>query len=492
MKFSEKFITLMDVTKTSNKDLAAYLHVDPSMISQIRTNRRKVPAKSGHFERMANYFANSIKTEYQMLAIADIIGIERSQMQSDVEFLETIILKWLMSEDDANNNQLLNSAAVSLNRSNNAEYDKMNVVYKDCTPQNKYELHKIFIDYLAAMDTPTTIYLESDEPMGWLAENEDLEKQLSKIMYDMKVEHQIIHILNPISKAETFMQELKLWMPIYLTGRSRMYTYPRFQDNFIKKTRYYIPNELLYRSESSDDRSYYALLSTNPAQMQIVGNQIKDFLKVCKPVTFLHSKERDIFNCFSYYARASADRIAVCSTLVPDSLPFSEVLDYMKGHPEYKSQYKLLQKLYEDYDYLPMNKAYEMCRVATAEEVKAGKVRMLIPGRKLKEGKLFYTPELYVIHLKHIVHLLKTNSNYHFYPYVPVKDNVIFLVYEGIGALITDPIQYDNLVEFRSNSIVEALNDYAYQILQTLPRKMRNRNKTIEILEKLIDEIEEK
>lgn len=40
MEKPQRLIALMDITKTSNKELANYLHVDPSMISQVRTGRR--------------------------------------------------------------------------------------------------------------------------------------------------------------------------------------------------------------------------------------------------------------------------------------------------------------------------------------------------------------------------------------------------------------------------------------------------------------------
>lgn len=57
----QRLIVLMEITKTSNKALANYLHVDPSMISQVRTGRRKVPEKSNYKYNTARYFSTQFK-----------------------------------------------------------------------------------------------------------------------------------------------------------------------------------------------------------------------------------------------------------------------------------------------------------------------------------------------------------------------------------------------------------------------------------------------
>ena len=44
--FSEKLSFLMHLSNVSNKTLAAELNVDPSMISLMRTGKRKLPRKN--------------------------------------------------------------------------------------------------------------------------------------------------------------------------------------------------------------------------------------------------------------------------------------------------------------------------------------------------------------------------------------------------------------------------------------------------------------
>ena len=43
MPFAEKLSFLMHITETSNKELAAELSVDPSLISLMRTGKRNLP-----------------------------------------------------------------------------------------------------------------------------------------------------------------------------------------------------------------------------------------------------------------------------------------------------------------------------------------------------------------------------------------------------------------------------------------------------------------
>lgn len=53
MLFSDKLNFLMNLTQTSNKELAAAISVDRSLISLLRTGKRGMPRNREHISRMA-------------------------------------------------------------------------------------------------------------------------------------------------------------------------------------------------------------------------------------------------------------------------------------------------------------------------------------------------------------------------------------------------------------------------------------------------------
>ena len=53
MQFSEKLIFLMNITQTSNKELAMELGVDRSLISLLRSGKRGAPKS---VKKMADFF----------------------------------------------------------------------------------------------------------------------------------------------------------------------------------------------------------------------------------------------------------------------------------------------------------------------------------------------------------------------------------------------------------------------------------------------------
>ena len=57
MQFSNKLNFLMNITNTSNKELAEGIAVDRSLISLLRSGKRKTPHNHEHVMHMANFFA---------------------------------------------------------------------------------------------------------------------------------------------------------------------------------------------------------------------------------------------------------------------------------------------------------------------------------------------------------------------------------------------------------------------------------------------------
>lgn len=489
MEFSDKLILLMDITKTSNKKLADFLHVDPSMISQLRTNRRSVSQKSTHLMKMSQYFAEHFEKESQLVEFSEIIQRNRDEIDFTPTALQSIIYEWLSLEE------LMFSRVTKTKKTVPSEAVKnekmLNIAVVQGTLEDRVGLHLKFYGHLLDMKKPTTLYANSDELMEWFEESDVNSSQVREMMLGVvKKGFSVVQIVNPLAKNELIIKEMDMWVPLYLTGQVQVMYYPKYRESFFRTTDLLVPNEIMYTSSSSKEKSYFAGISVNSLQVQVQTEKMKDYLKVCKPASFSHTRARDILNCFFYYHHTETERISVCSVLGPDTIPYKEMLTCIKNTPKYEGHYKNLKKIFDDYDYVPSNPAHDICKLATVEEVMAGKVRLMMPGRAKNEEILYYTPKMYTIHLNNILRMMETNPNYHFYPYEPKLENAILLVYEENGAILTDTLEAYNVIEFKTPSMVNVLYDYAYQILQTLPSQMLNRANTMKKIKKLIKELE--
>ena len=70
MTFSAKLSFLMHITEVSNKELAAELSVDPSLISLMRSGKRKLSRNPEQAKRMAAFFAKRCTAPYQRQALS--------------------------------------------------------------------------------------------------------------------------------------------------------------------------------------------------------------------------------------------------------------------------------------------------------------------------------------------------------------------------------------------------------------------------------------
>ena len=80
MDFCNKMDFLMKLTQIKNKELAAEMSVDRSLISLLRTGRRGIPQNKQHIRRMAESFAKRITADYQRQAFAEITGASRQNL----------------------------------------------------------------------------------------------------------------------------------------------------------------------------------------------------------------------------------------------------------------------------------------------------------------------------------------------------------------------------------------------------------------------------
>lgn len=98
MTFNDKFKFLMDITNTNNTTLATAINIDNSAVSLYRNGKRKCPRNKDVIRRMADYFAGSIKLNYQRKALALAADYSRFNHSRPVSEYSEMLYQWLADE----------------------------------------------------------------------------------------------------------------------------------------------------------------------------------------------------------------------------------------------------------------------------------------------------------------------------------------------------------------------------------------------------------
>ena len=98
MPFSEKLSFLMDITHISNKELATSLGVDASLVSLMRTGKRKLSKNAAMARNMAYFFAKRCSAAFQRQALSEMLDMVSIGPGMPTEVLASTLEKWLKGD----------------------------------------------------------------------------------------------------------------------------------------------------------------------------------------------------------------------------------------------------------------------------------------------------------------------------------------------------------------------------------------------------------
>lgn len=493
MQLHEKMIFLQNLTQTSNRMLALELQVDPSFISRLRTGRRGIPRNRRYIKAMAAYFAKRCTTEYQRQALSEILDIKQALTVKKDQLTE-ILYCWLCGESDevgrfAQTFSTLNLE--DLNTRPNVESHNLNaggaVYYGN---EGKRAAAKAFYQHLLSLDSPGTIYLLTDEDDSWILEDYKFAKDTQDWGIDLAHRgFRFCQITPPASSANQAFDSMSRWLPIYMTGQADVYYYPRLRDNFHRRTLIVVPGQIAMTSSSLAGHRYgnATVLTTDQRLTQSYGGEFYDYLSLCRPMLNLHTGTDKLMQCFLRFTAINGTRIQRVSTLSAETAP-PEVKAYYLEHLDPADAKKLKHLYLHELDFSDNNDFIDIVHLASAIEIRSGN----IPTPLSYGGyTLHYTPELYIIHLKNILHLLKTHDNYHCIPLPANEVNEIILMVKDVqSALLIRKSPSLTVFEISQPDIVSLGREYLLQTAERIGSSQANRMKTISQIKELIRELQ--
>ena len=507
MTFQEKLQFLMKITQTSNKELANNISVDPSLISLLRTGRRKMPQNLSHVRKMASYFARHCNAEYQRQAVAEMLELPALRSDTSVSRLEQTLFRWLCGEEDPVSRLLdvLTEVPVSEAVSAIPPVNENTALSETSGPENQFffgdsgrlEAFRRSLQLYPADPYSAEFFVISDESVDWLMDDYALRKDfmskfLSGLQNGMKV-HQIMPSMNLLNRC---VASIRQWLPLYATGQVNAYYYPRLRDNLYSRSMLILPGAyaMVSTSVGPDFTDHITFLTTDPQLIDAFCREFHTLLSQCRPALKTSTDPEMAFQFFHKILYQKGDMAQMVSPISAPTAPAALLEDCIASTQDSSLQDTF--RLYLDTEssleeWLKTNTFLDLSRLPSLQEILTGKVPVITPCHPAPD-RPFYTPQRYLLHLRNIFRLMEQYENYHF---VPIDDKIPstfnLITAESGSALLVKTTPPMLFLEIDRPIIVQACQEYLYRQAGQIGYKGIYREKIKSRIRTLIQETEQ-
>ena len=184
ISFAEKLSFLMHITETSNKELAAELSVDPSMVSLMRTGKRRLSKKPIQVRKMALFFAKRSPAAFQRQALSEMLGQVSISPSMPTEVLASSLENWLQGKSDTIADTILSGIQALPDlpqpapiRPTPAPASENQTLFF-YGEEGRREVMSRMMQEMQQMETPGTILTVVDDNLEWLLSDYLLTKKI--------------------------------------------------------------------------------------------------------------------------------------------------------------------------------------------------------------------------------------------------------------------------------------------------------------------------
>lgn len=500
ISFAEKLSFLMHITETSNKELAAELSVDPSMVSLMRTGKRKLSKNPTQARKMALFFAKRSSAAFQRQALSEMLGQVSISPSMPVGALASCLESWLQGERPITDTFLSGIQARPEQPQDTPPLPVLPPAPGNQTlffygEEGRQEAMCRVMQEIRSMNVPGTIMTVVDDNLEWLLSNYPLTKKVQAwLLESAERGFTFMQIMPPLNYINRYTESLQFWLPMYATGQTKVYYYPRLRGNLYRHSIIVVPGCCVQYAAAvaTGSTSDVTMFSTDPKLIHAFERQFQEHLSLCRPALVVHRDPRDAYPCYLDYFKCQGETVQLINSLSLCSMPQALLERYVRETKEnlWSSTFQLhLDNVSNFESNLEKVSFIDMCRLFTAEEIRSGHVPV---GSSSQDyyGQPWYTPETYCLHLKNILRLIDRYENYFFVPlHEKEYPDYDLFVNEDNVALIVRTAKPLMTLDIRRPSMVTAFREHLLRRADAVGYDGINREKTRMELRSLIQEL---
>lgn len=495
MDFSNKIDFLMKLTHIKNKELAAEMSVDRSLISLLRNGKRGMPQNKLHIRRMAESFAKRIATGYQRQAIAEVSGFPGMRTEVSTDILTVQLERWLHGDINLVEH-ILDGIEQEAPEPKEIAAPKISVPEGETLffygSKGKRESFRFLISNIKE----GMIGIFDNTDLDWISSDPKFAAEVqSQIKKRLNKGNSLTQILPPISNINCYTDSLRFLLPIYTEGNVNVFYYPRVTDMARNLTLIVVPGQCVCYSYgySQNDDNMITIVSTNKEFINAHAEQFNYYRSLCRPALKVHREPREFPKMLLDFFSLQGD---VCQKTMPlptssMSVELAEMIaeqseDYLwkEALRTVKGTISIFEQRLKTYTHI------DISPLSAVKDIVAGKVPIASPYMP-KDGYPCYTPETYILHLKNILRLMDTYENYTFIPIDrEIYQGYNLMVNDGGTALLSHGQKnLPMIMEFHRPEIVLSCKEHLMRIIDREGGTEAIRDKSKAKLKALINEL---
>lgn len=495
MDFCNKMDFLMKLTQMKNKELAAEMSVDRSLISLLRTGKRGIPQNKLHVRHMAESFSKRILTAYQRQALAEVSGLPSMRTEVSAEILALSLERWLLGNIDIVDH-LLDGIKQDVSVTEEFSLPKITAPEGETFffygEEGKRDAFRFFISNLKE----GIIGIFDNTDLNWINSDPAFAADIQALIKShLNTGYTLTQILPPISNISCYTDSLRFLLPIYTRGNVNVFYYPRTMDMTRNITLIVAPGQCVSYSYGYNTAREHliTIVSTNKEFISAHAEQFREYLGLCRSALKVHREPPEFLEMMKDFFALHGD---VCQKTLPLStysmpVELAEILAEQSTGSMWKESFQRVAKVIPSVEQRMANYNHiDISPLNSVEDIVAGKVPIACPH--LNKNYPFYTPETYIMHLKNILRLMDTYKGYNFIPLDPkAYQGYNLMVNEGGMALLSHGQNHSPMImEFRRPEIVLACKEHLMRIVDREGGLEVSRNRTKAQINALIKALE--
>ena len=429
----KNFNELVSVFNINIAELSRKIGYNSSYLSKIRTGNI-YPAKPQIFiDEVSNFIVNKYNSEDDKKALSLLINCNVEKLNNQSNYYENL-KNWFSTNTSPSHNYindfLNNLDTFDLNQYIKAiHFDEMKVpfvpFYKSGS-RNYYgieEMKKGELDFFKATvlsKSNEPVFMCSDMPMEDMAKDLDFGKKwMFAIAMTLKKGLHLNIIHNIDRPFNEMMLGLESWIPIYMTGQVSPYYLSNFKDNVYSHINYTsglvaLTGECI--NGHHDKGKYY--LTSSKTEVEYYKTKSELLLNKAKPLMEIYRTEnKNAFNAFlSSSSKTNGNRRRILSSLPIHTISDELLLKILKrnkiSEEDTKNIVSAVKAQKELIENVLQNNIYEDEIHEISKEDFEKNVPTLSLSDSFYEGKIYYTYEEYLEHLKQTKKYEKNVENY--------------------------------------------------------------------------------
>ncbi len=496
MRFHEKLDLLMDLTRTTNRDLGRFLMVDPSQVSRLRNGRRRPSRGMGTMLELGRFFAGRIREDYQRSALERAMG-QSKPLPTDVTRLAVIIAECL-EQDDVGEDLWAQLPASPCGSPSESDDDHADVISARAYygVSGKHQAVNDFMEQALQQDTPITICLFNNDDMVWLLEDTLFSRRVNQLNVEMfKKGHTMKVVFTSERNFKQIRAMVESWMPLLLSRSIEVFYYAGQSDWLLRRHLAVIPDELALCSNSVGDmdEAKLTLLLADRKAVAALHAEFNQLVRMSKPLFNIYrsTEETRMLADLAAISRQETRTIRYSDPISINSVPpdiFASMFQRMDyGQKDRAARY---------YEEIHRFHEWNIRRVQTVDIIQLPPVDDVIAQKAPVDISLyfpmdtvFYTPEEMAGHIRHLLRLMERNEQYFVVLHTGFPDRHLMLVKEGSEVLVTQKKFPPVIMNTREPIIVELMKDYLLERAGVDALTPVGRHRTIKALEAYVSKL---